>query len=428
MGELPPLSFGEAIERIQATARALSPLSITRVSLDKALGRTTAETILSAETIPPFDNSSVDGFAIANAETATASASHPLEFPVVGTVVAGDLPPETAAPGAWEIMTGAPFPRGLSSSAKIEEVRVERDARGKIQRIWLKAPLTAGENFRAQGEDFSPGQTVIASGTELCPEQILALAALGTPNIAVYRRVKVAILSTGRELCPPEGLLLPGQIRDATGPYLNSELPRLGVEARSYGNVGDDPKQFLAVMDRILRDAPDVILTTGGVSMGTHDYVTSSVRDLGGQIIFHKVAIRPGKPILFAKFPQGPALFGLPGNPVSTVIGVRFFLEPFLRTLLGRKLEAAAWVPLAASVKKPRGLRCFFKAKVTLGNQGPRVHLVPGQLSFMISPLLASNAWAILPEEVSEVAEGSPISCYPLHAPPSPWGEEEPMA
>lgn len=303
------------------------------------------------------------------------------------------------------------FPAGCDASVKVEDVEVRQNT------LILRNPISAHENFRGAGEDFFSGQTVLTPGIKIEPHHILTGAALGTPELSVYRKIKVAVLGTGKELVSYNSVrpLNAGEIYDATGPFLKSSFERMGCEVKHWGRVGDDPQHFFAAMKEILSSRPDLILTTGAISMGVHDFVHASVRDLGGEVLFHKVAIRPGKPILFAQFPGGPVLFGLPGNPVSTFVGVRFFVEPYLRLLFRRLREASFYGRLLDDVEKPEGIRCFFKVCVEYKKEGPEVKLLNGQPSFMISPLLKANAWAVARETGAYLEKGSAIELFPLH-------------
>jgi molybdopterin molybdotransferase len=421
------MQYSESLALVRDTAATQPVLETEFVSLEASLGRVASNDIVAEERIPPYDNSAVDGFAMRSEDTRELSSGRTRRFPVLGTIIAGDTPPRSRRKsGVWEIMTGAPFPPGLDASVKVEDVRVRRDDRGRPIEIELEKELSNRENLRGAGEDFFPGRRVIYRGTLIGPEHILALAALGVARVPVFRPCRLSVLATGRELATVGEILTPGKVRDSTGPFLRAVLAQMGVANRLYGKVGDDPREFISVMERIIRDQPDVILTTGAVSMGIHDFVTTAIRDLGGEILFHKVAIRPGKPILFARFPRGPVVFGLPGNPVSTVVGTRFFVEPYLRALTYRSVETAVRARLKKDAGKPEGLRCFFKAKLEIGAEGAWVTVLPGQPSFMISPLLASTAWAVLPEKGSKVPRGEWIDVFPVYSPAHAWSEERP--
>ena len=246
------------------------------------------------------------------------------------------------------------------------------------------------------------------------PQHILTLGSHGIPRLKVRRKPRIAILATGKEIVEVGEPLQSGQIWNSTAPFLKTALSALGTDPTFYGIVKDDPEAFFQIMNRIFSDAPDVVITTGAVSVGKHDFIAQALSDLKAQILFSKVAIRPGKPILFAKLPQGPSFFGLPGNPVSTAVGMRFFVVPFLRKMLGQAQEKPWTALLEKSARKPEGFRCFFKARVESRRGALHVSILPGQSSFMISPLLEANAWAVLPEEAKSIQEGTPLELFPL--------------
>jgi molybdopterin molybdotransferase len=415
------VKYPEALRRIREVASG-QRLSIERVSLLESVGRICAEDLLSSEMVPPFANSSMDGFAVRSSMTGNAGPTHPLRIKVLGSIAAGDTPPlHPAQDGAWEIMTGAPFPEGFDASVKIEETLVIKDASGKISEIEINSAVSPRQNWRGAGEDFKPGATVVKKGRMLTSEHVLALSSLGLTEIPVFRRVKVGLISTGRELVPMDQIPAAGRIRNSTAPYLIATLRTLGAEVTHLGTILDDPEEFQKLMKRVLKENFDLILTTGAVSMGKFDFVTEGIDRLGADVYFHKVAIRPGKPLLFAQIKNGPVIFGLPGNPVSGVVALRFFIDPYLRELNRMKPERPMRARLAAKSTKPEGLRCFFKSRLTFTDAEPTVEVLPGQMSFLVSPLLQSTAWAILPEETADLEAGAWVDVYPMHFSDYDW-------
>ena len=398
------LRHAEALRLVREAARARGVPAREDVPLSEALGRVCASALTSREAIPPFDNSAMDGYALAAAK----GASVPARLAVLGTITAGDAPRcavETG--GAWRIMTGAPMPAGCDAVVPVEHAR-ELDGGAAVEILEAAEP---GDYVRGQGRDFPAGGEVCPAGTRLGARHLLALAAVGVAAVPVVRRPRVALLSTGRELVSPGDVLKPGQIRDASSTYLAAALQACGADFRFHGVVADDAADFKARLARIMADRPDVVLTTGAVSMGVADFIPAALKELGAKIVFHKVSNRPGKPVLFAEIPGGPLFFGLPGNPISTVVGLRFFVDPCLRELMGRAAELPLRSRLAAAVDKPEGLRCFFKARRSADG---RVEILPGQASFQIHSLLAADSWAVLPEDGSRLEENTEIDVYPL--------------
>lgn len=418
------LKYNEALKIIREVARTRT-LKTEKISILDAVGRICAEDLKSEATVPPYHNSAVDGFAVHSELLLKASSEDPVRFKILGLVAAGDAPPENPAQnGAWEIMTGAPYPAGFDASVKIEDTFLIKDEKNKVIEIVINTPVTPKQNWRGAGEDFSVGTPVIQKRQMVTPEHVLALSSLGLAEISVYRRPKVGLISTGRELVPMDQTPQPGQIRNSTAPYLITTLKSLGIDITHLGTILDVPEEFQRLMKKVLTEDYDILLTTGAVSMGQFDFVTEGVQRLNAEIFFHKVAIRPGKPLLFARFKEGPILFGLPGNPVSGVVALRFFIDPFLREMYGMKPELPLRAKLATRAGKPEGLRCFFKSKLSVGSAGATATVLPGQMSFMVSPLLKSNAWTIFSEANSEIAAGTEVDMYPMHFTPYAWHDE----
>lgn len=405
------IGYDEARLRILA---ACEPLPATQVAVALAHDRVLAQDVVSGEDLPPFDNTAMDGFALATGGGALAPGG---EYTVAGSQAAGDGEAWFAAADACEIMTGASLPAGLDAVLPVEQATVlARGADGRATRIRADVAVLPGAHVRRRGQDIAAGTRVLRAGTRITPAARMLLAALGVAEIAVRPPVPVALFTTGRELVDdPRQPLAPGQIRNSNGPYLSDRLGQAGASMVHRQTVGDDPAVFLQALARGLAAGARVLLSTGAVSMGRHDFVPDALRTLGAQIVFHKVAIRPGKPLLFARLPAGQLFFGLPGNPVSSAVGFRFFVEPALRALLGLAPERALRVPLAAAAQKKPGLRFLQKARVVVTARGQlQVQLLAGQESFRIQPLLAANAWAVLDEEATQLPAGTPVVVYGL--------------
>lgn len=411
--------YDEAVEAlIEAGLRRT--LQTEAVRLEMCVGRVTAEAIRSREALPSFDNSSMDGFAVRSEETAKATAGAPLCFRVGASVSAGDAEIDAIPTGTVaEIMTGAPLPRNSADAViKVEDVRVIRDASGKATGIEVSTPIAPEMNVRRRGSDVTSGETLTEAGTVLKPEHILALAAQGFGTVNVVRRPRVAVIATGRELVDHSTpMLASGMIRNSTTPFLKGALPLYGVDLVHASVIDDNVQVFECRLREVLESGVDLVLTTGAVSMGIYDFVPEAVKRCGGEARFHKVAIRPGKPLLFAEFgTRGPVLIGVPGNPVSTAIGLRFFISPYLRALQRRPKESFVRATLDADCAKPEGLKCFFKARIASTNGGLRVQAIGGQASYQVKPLLESNAWVIFDEPGSKMPKDSEVFVAPLFA------------
>lgn len=411
--------YSEALQKIKEVAHSSlrqKSLQHEYCTLANCVGRLVSEDLFCKEILPPFDNSAMDGFAVLSSLTEKASANHPLKLPVVNSVAAGDKPSTSteAFSGAWEIMTGAPVPPNCDCIARIEDVVLQKDEQGRTIAIQIQHPIAARTHVRKAGSDFNKDQILLKKGMRIERQHILAFASLGYSQIPVLKTLRMARISTGKELVSHEQIPASGQIRNSTAPYFASVLPGLDIDVVSEESVGDDPKDFMKALQRAIDMNVDIVLTTGAVSMGKYDFVAPAIQEMGAQIHFHKVAIQPGKPLLFASFEKGPVFFGLPGNPVSGMVGLRFFVENYFRALRGDEFEKPISVKLAKDTKKPEGLRQFAKAILSFENGEMAVEVLSGQMSYMLSPLFKANAWAVLPENPNQMKCGEMVDVYPL--------------
>lgn len=392
------LSHAEAITKIRANATKLGSEDVV---LQDIPGRILAQSLAAPIDHQPFDNSTMDGFAVRTEGFTTTQE-------VVGQVAAGDLPREIKIqPGqCLEIMTGAPIPKGCDAVIPVEET----DRRGK--NVVFKTMPVIGRFIRRQGQDIKKDTVLLPAGTFLKEQHILPLAALGVGKIKAIKRSRVAFISTGPELVDDlSQALVTGQIYNATGIYLRTMLPQLGAEVVFAKTIQDDPGLFLQSVKEAQERGTDIIISTGAVSMGAHDFIHGSLQKMGADILFHKIKIRPGKPNLFARLPDKTLFFGLPGNPVSTACGIRFFVYEAIRAMNGQMPEDS-YLQLAMGGWKSPGtdFTFFLKAK----KHGEKVEILPGQDSFMISPFLDMNSWVMVPGGVSEIKAGDSVATYPL--------------
>ncbi len=392
-----------ALDRLKAQPL---PLESEPVDLAHAAGRILAQALASPVDLPPFDNAAMDGFAFASRGVPQPAGR---EWTVEACIAAGESPVAVGA-GAVEIMTGAILPAGADTVVPVE--RIER-LDGTPDRIRLLADLAAGANVRRRGEDVAAGQQVLAAGQPLHAPAILLLAGLGLARVEVVRRPRVAVLATGRELVAPGQALPPGRIHDSSSAYLAVALAAAGADVVQIERVGDDVGVFHAALDRALAVGVDLVLSTGGVSSGRYDFVPQALADRHADPLFHGVAWRPGKPVLAARLREGPLFVGLPGNPLSTAVGLRFLVEPMLRRWLGMPDEPPCWLPLAAECSKRVGLHACFHADVRVDAQGRAcVQVGQRQESFRLLPLLQASAWVSLPESVERIPAGELVAVY----------------
>ena len=322
---------------------ACPPLAPAAVPLADSLGCVTAAPVVAGHDVPSFPNSAMDGFAVRAADTATA----PVTLEVVGTAAAGAPPGVEVGPGqAVRIMTGAVLPPGADAI-----VMVERTSRGPRGTVVIDVPASPGDHIRWPGEDLRAGQVLFETGTELGPGHLGVLASVGAESVVTIPRPRVGVLSTGDELTSGTAPLVPGQIRDSNRPMLLALVARAGCVPVDLGTAPDDEIAITAAIQRGVAGC-DAILTSGGVSVGDFDYV-KTVLDRLGDMHWWQVAVRPAKPLAFGTV-LGTPVFGLPGNPVSSLVSFELFARPALRRMMGHRELFRAEVPAVADEALPR--------------------------------------------------------------------------
>jgi molybdopterin molybdotransferase len=385
------ISLDDARARIFAD---IGVLDAVRLPLAEALGLVLAEAVVAAEAVPPFANTAMDGFAVRAADSSGASDAAPVRLAIVGTVAAGQVPDREVGPGeAVRIMTGAPIPGGADAVVMVELTRVDGDE------VEMLAEVPTGNHIRPAGDDLQPGSEVFPAGTTLGPGHLGVLASLGVEAPLVHRRPRVGVLSTGDELVVGSAPLQPGQIRDSNRTALLALVREAGAEAVDLGLVRDDEAAVAAALTAGAADC-DVLLTSGGVSMGDFDYVRSFL-ERQGRMNWMQVAIRPAKPLAFGLL-DGTPVFGLPGNPVSSMVSFELFARPSLLRLMGRhdterpRLWALAGEPL---LRRPDGKVHFVRAIARQDPDGAwRVRSAGGQGSHQLAAMATANSLAVVPD------------------------------
>jgi molybdopterin molybdotransferase len=386
------LSIDEALARVLARVQ---PLEAEEADVAEAAGRVLAEAALAAVDLPPFPSSAMDGFALRAADT-------PGTLAVVGHVAAGS--PSGRPLGAGEAMaisTGGVVPDGADAVVPIEDVET-RDST-----VAVAAAVSRLANVRPRGGDLAAGDPVVPAGTRLGAAQVGALAAAGVARVRCARRPRVAVLVTGSELRGPGEPLGPGEIHDSNGVILAAQIASAGGEAKRLPAVRDDEAATREAIARGLE--ADVLVTTGGVSVGEHDLVRSVESELGLEEVFWGVAVRPGKPIAFGV--RGRTLaFGLPGNPVSALVGFELFVRPALLALQGAAVPEPVFRPgrLAAPVRRNPVRDSLVRARTRLGAEAVELEPLRGQESHMIARAAAADALVFVERGEGEAAVGSP--------------------
>lgn len=393
----------EHLARILSTVRVAAP---TRRALDGAQGCVLAEDLRSRVSLPGFDNSAMDGYAVHSDDVQRATEQFPVRLPVEGDIAAGDTTRRRLRPGrTFRIMTGAPVPEGADAVVPVEQT----DA--GVERVTIREGVPHGRHIRPQGEDVGEGQVVLRAGTRLGPRQLALAAAVGHGDALVIPLPRVVVISTGDELIPPGQVPGFGQVVDSNGPMLAAAARDLGVVASRIGGVADEPETVSRVLRQQLMRA-DAIITTGGVSMGAYDAVKEVLSQLG-TMQFDRVAMQPGKPQGFGTLgDEAIPVFNLPGNPVSSLVSFEVFVAPALRRMAGR--AAFESVPVQAVVdegwRSPGAKTQFARVVVTSTDSEPlRVRLAGGQGSHVLGSLADAHGLAIVPPEVTEVATGAQV-------------------
>ncbi len=382
------------IEDAQAAVLAsCHPLAPRALPFREALGCVLARDVVAPEMVPPFDNTAVDGYAVRAADTQGA----PVELSVIGVLAAGAAPTAAVGPGqALRIMTGAPLPEGADAVVMVEDTAPAVDGKVRIRRS-----VATGDALRPAGDDVVSGETVLTAGTELRPAHLGVLASLGTLEPWVVPRARVGVLSTGDELVEGGGPLRPGQIRESNRPMLLALVAQAGAEPVDLGLVRDDEDALAAA----LREAAahcDAVITSGGVSMGDYD-VVKVVLDRVGRMQWMQIAIRPAKPFAFGLLGDDDVpIFGLPGNPVSSLVSFELLARPALRKMMGdTRLGRPEVIGIADTglPRRPDGKVHFARVTAAMGEDG-RVHVrgVGAQGSHQLAATAGANGLAVLPD------------------------------
>jgi molybdopterin molybdotransferase len=392
------LTREEALAQVLERAR---PLGTEVVPVADAHGRVVAEDAHAVVDLPPFPSSAMDGFAVRAEDT-------PGRLPVVARIAAGVPAPRALGVGeAMAIATGGVVPEGADSVIPIEYV-VEDD-----NCIEISGPVVQADNVRPRGGDVAAGDVVVARGDRLGAAQIGALAAAGLDRVVCSRRPRVAVLTTGTELRGPGEPLGPGEVYEANGVLLASALASAGADIDVLPAVADDESAHRAALERGLE--ADVLVTSGGVSVGPHDLVRPILDDLGVEEVFWGVAVKPGKPLAFG-VREDTLVFGLPGNPVSSLVGSELFVRPALLALQGAAEPGPVFSQgrLAAAVRLNAHREQFLRARTRSSEDGIVLEPVTGQESHMIVRAAAADALVLAPRGEGELVAGETVRYLPL--------------
>ncbi len=405
------ISVEEALERILTEITSLNTI---QVPLNEALGMVLAQDVIAQEDIPPFANSSMDGFALLSKDSKPQGDKTP-RLRVTGGVAAGYLADHALEPGtAMRITTGAPVPPGADAVIQVELTRSDGRDSDWVEILQAVHP---GNNIRLAGEDMRRGQTVLTRGTEIRAWEIGILATLGWAIVPVVRRARVAIVGTGDEVIDIDQPLKAGKIRDSNSYLLEGAIRTAGAEAYRLGIAHDTVESLHEKFDEARQY--DLIITSGGVSVGDFDLVKDIMAEKG-HVNFWRINMRPGKPVAFGHI-GGIPLLGLPGNPVSSAVTFELFGHPLIRKLQGynRLHKPQIEVIVANGILNQAMRRHYVRAHVVWQNDHFVAHTTGNQGSHVMSSLLNANALVIVPEESGEVHPGDKVKAIMLN-----WPEE----
>jgi molybdopterin molybdotransferase len=391
-------------QHVQEVLRAVAPLPALPLPLADAHGCVLAEDVTALAPLPGFDNSGMDGYAVRLGDVATATESAPVQLPVVGDVAAGSRGGMSVQPGfCVRIMTGAPLPPGADAVVPVEWTD------GGVSSVSIRHPPVAGQHIRRAGEEAQVGATLLQAGSFLGAAQIALIAATNRAAVSCRPRPRVVVVSTGSELVETGSPLGHGQIPDSNSHMLLAACRESGAMGYRVGMVPDDPKVLLGTLeDHLIR--ADLLLTTGGVSVGAYDVVKEVLGRLG-TVAFEKVAMQPGMPQGFGTLgPEKVPIFTLPGNPVSALVSFEVFVRPALRRMLGAPsvLRPQVSVETVEPFRSPPGKRSFLRVVLTRQPDGRVLaRTAGGQGSHMLSGMAAANALLVVPEEMTDVPVGA---------------------
>lgn len=421
------LPIEDALDRMLG---GLVPLAVEEVPIDRALGRVLAEDVRARDSLPPWDDSAMDGYAVRSEDVAAASADRPVGLRVIGEVAAGHAPSTAVEPGtAVRILTGAALPPGADAVVRVEDTDAPAGVADLPERVAIRVAVTSGTEVRAAGSDLRAGDLVLAAGTPIMARHVAALVAAGRASVAAHRQPRVAVLATGDELVPPGTPLDGARIPDSSSAGIAAQVVEAGGVPVGLGIARDDRDAIRARLISGIASA-DVVVVSGGVSVGAHDEVRPALDEVG-RVEVWRVAIQPGKPLAFgrAEAPDGRAvlLFGLPGNPVSSFVTFEVFVRPVLRRLAGRRdlggrAIIRARMTSGASVDPAR--RGYFRVTVGQGPAGAVAELAGSQGSHALSALAAANGLAVVPVGMGRVEAGTELEVIVLDDEPASGGDD----
>jgi molybdopterin molybdotransferase len=394
------ITVTEALHTVLST---VEPVGVEKVNILSALGSVLAEDIYARRTIPPTDNSAMDGYALIAEDTMGATTEHPLFFDIIEDVPAGNMPRKIVGfAEATRIMTGAPTPEGVDAVVRVEDTELDGD------RVKIFKEASIGQNIRAKGEDVKEGELVLHRGTIIRPAETGMLAALGRSFVAVYQKPLVAILATGDELVDIDGELSPEKIISSNSYSGAAQVMECGGIPLQIG-IAKDTKEDLTEKFKTAMRA-DIIVSSAGVSVGDYDFVKDVMEEIGVTIDFHQVAQRPGRPFTFGTAGR-KLFFGLPGNPVSSMITFEQYVRPAILKMTGHKriFRRTIKAVLQENITIKQGLRYFLRVRIRYEDGRLTAVTTGEQGSGILKSMVLANGIMVLPEDSTSIKKGDEV-------------------
>jgi molybdopterin molybdotransferase len=402
------ISFEEALHKILSS---IQPLGLEKVQLLESLGRIIGEDIYAKRDIPPLDNSAMDGYALRFEDIRESSKDHPVRLEVIEDLPAGFVSKKTIEKGqAIRIMTGAPIPKGADTVVPVEETRKEHGF------TFILKAASLGENIRRSGEDVKKGERVISKGDLIRPAEVGMLASVGRSSVLIYQKPLIAILCTGDELVDVDGNLEESKIISSNSYTLAAQVKDCGAVPVQLGIARDRKEEIREKLRQGTR--ADVLISSAGVSVGDYDFAKDALSDLGMEMAFWQISMKPGKPLAFGTI-QGKPVFGLPGNPVSSMISFEEFVRPSLLKMMGHRevLRPVVEAILQEEIRKTAGRRHFIRAFVSFKEGSYFATTTGDQGSGILMSMLKANGLIMIPEAQEIARVGEKVKVQLLGAP-----------
>jgi molybdopterin molybdotransferase len=395
------VSVDEALEKILSF---IKPLGAEKVSILDALGRVIAEDLYASRDIPPLDNSAMDGYAVRWEDVKNTSKDLPVRLEVIEDLPAGFISKKTLQKGqAIRIMTGAPIPKGADHVIPVEDTKREN------QWVYVLHAVSKEKNIRKAGEDVKKGDLILSKGDLIRPPEVGMIASIGRSFVSVYQRPLVAILCTGEELVDVDGPLDDSKIVSSNSYTLSAQVKDCGAIPIPLGIAKDEKGDIEEKLRQGLR--ADVLISSAGVSVGDYDFVKEALKDLGMEMVFWRVAMKPGRPMTFGRIGEKP-VFGLPGNPVSSMVSFEQFVRPSLLKMMGHKriFRPVIEAVLKEDIKEKRGRRHFIRGMLTFENGSYFVTTTGPQGSGILKSMVKANGLIVIPEDREWVKAGEKVN------------------